>query len=123
VKAEADKCFELYQISAISVAQFKERFQPLDARKHEIDRETPRIEAEIAALNIEEISCEHIAAEGRNFYGDWPMLPEERKRAVVELFLKNIVVGVEDMSINLFTLPVFEMMADGQRMDRGLLPR
>lgn len=114
VKADADKCFELYQAGALTVAQFKERFQPLDSRRQGIDREIPRIEAEIDALNVEEVSCAHIASEGRSFYDNWPTMPEDRKRSVVELFLKSIVVGKEDMTVNLFTLPVFELVADGQ---------
>lgn len=122
VKAEADRCFELYEAGALSVAQFKERFQPLDARKQELEREIPRLEAEVDALSVEEMSAEHIASEGRNFYNEWPAFSEEKRRSVVELFLKEIVVGVEDVSVNLFTLPVFEMVSDGQRTLRGSSP-
>lgn len=123
IKTEADKCFELYQSGALTVAQFKERFQPLDGRKQEIDREVPRIEAEIAALGVEELSCEHIASEGRSFYDNWPILSEDRKRSVTELFLKSIVVGVEDITVNLFTLPVFEIVTDRHHSGRGSWPK
>ncbi len=123
IKFEADKCFELHQSGALTVAQFKERFQPLDSRKHEIEREIPRVEAEIDSLNVEEVSCEQIAAEGRNFYDQWPTFTEERKRAVVELFVKEIVLATDQVSFNLFTLPVFEMMTDGQRTLTGSWPR
>ena len=123
VKAEADRCFDLYEQKALSVEQLKERFQPLDARKRDLEREIVGLEAEVGALSLEEVSCEHIAAEGRTFYDEWPKLDEERKRSIVELLLRDIVIGKEDVTVNLFTLPVFEMMSDGQRTPRGSSPR
>lgn len=119
VKTEADKCFELYQSGALTVFQFKERFQPLDARKREIEREIPRIEGEIAAQSADEVSCDFVAKEGRSFYHEWPKMDEGKKRAVVEMFLRGITVGKDDMTINLFTLPVFEKVTDGQHTGRG----
>ena len=122
LKGESDKCFELYQIGALSAAQFKARFQPLDQRAQDIAREIPRIEAEIVALNVEEVTCEHIATEGRTFYDNWPKFDADRKRSVVELFLRSIVVGKEEVSLNLFTLPVFEKMTDGQHISKNAAP-
>ncbi len=122
VKAKADTCFELYDTDFLTGPQFKERFQPLDLRRQEIDREITKVEGEIGEMSVEEISIDHIASEGGSFFDKWPTLSEERKRAVVELFLKTVVVGVEDITVNLFTLPVFEIMADGQRTGRGSWP-
>jgi site-specific DNA recombinase len=119
VKTEADKCFELYQAGALTVGQFKERFQPIDARKQELDREMPRLEAEIAAMNVDDLSCEQVASEGRDFYTEWPSMQTDKKRAVAELLVKEIVVGKEDLLVHLFSLPIFEMAADGQRTITG----
>lgn len=107
LKADEDRCFELYQAKALTPEQFKERFNPVHARRQEIEREIPPLEAEIASLSVREISCEQIAAEGRNFSQEWPKMPVDRKRTVVELFLESIVIGKEEVSINLFNLPVF----------------
>lgn len=119
VKAEADRCFELYQAGALTVGQFKERFQPVDARRHEIEREIPRLEAEIDAMNVDGLSCEQVASEGRDFYSEWPKMSEDKKRAVAELIVKEIVVGKDDLTINLFALPILEIAVDGQRILRG----
>src|SRR3546814_20790198 len=67
--------------SDLTAPQFRERYQPLDTRKHEIEREIPRIEAEIAVLSADGISFEHIASEGRSFSDSWPTLSEEKKRS------------------------------------------
>jgi site-specific DNA recombinase len=119
LKNEENRCFELYEAKALTPEQFKERYQPFHARRQELEREIPRIEAEIDVLSVEELSSEHVAMQGRNFYDDWPNLDEDTKRTVVELFLQDFVVGVEDVSVNLFSLPIFEMMTDGQRTLRG----
>lgn len=118
LKAEADKCLELYQAGAVTIAQFKERFQPVDLRRHEIEREIPRLEAAITALTVEEVSVEHIASEGRSFYDKWPTYDVDQKRTVVELFLRNIVIGKDDVALNLYTLPFFEMMTDSEHTPR-----
>lgn len=115
VKHEADQCFVLFGQGSITSAQFKDKFQPLDARKHEIDREIPRIQGEIDALTAEELSCEHVMSQGTAFYDRWPTLTEEQKRGIVELFLKGIEIGKDDVAIQLVSLPVFEIVADGQR--------
>jgi site-specific DNA recombinase len=118
-KFEADKCFELYQAGAVNIEQFRQRFQPLDARKQEIDREIPRLEAEIDALTVNELSAEHVISEGQSFYDRWPTLTEDEKRGIVELFLRRIVVGKDDVTVELLSLPCFEMTADGQRRNTG----
>jgi transcriptional regulator with XRE-family HTH domain len=61
-------------------------------------------------------------AEGRSFYDRWPKLSEEEKRQIVELFLKRIVVGKDDVTVELLSLPSFGNVADGQRTGKGVLP-
>ncbi|HEY1110450.1 MAG TPA: recombinase family protein [Opitutaceae bacterium] len=121
-KTEADRCFDLYRVGALDVRQFKERFQPLDARRQALDREIPRAQAEVDALAIEDISAEHIAQEGRGFYEQWPTMDLDRKRSVAELLIKEVVVGTDDLTINLFTLPVFKEAVVGQRTLRDSSP-
>jgi hypothetical protein len=119
VRFETEKCFELYQAGALNVEQFRARFQPLDGRKKDIEKEVPRLEAEIDALAVNELSAEHVMAEGRSFYDRWPKLAEDEKRQIVELFLRRIVVGKEDVTVELLSLPSFGNVADGQRTGRG----
>lgn len=114
-KGEADRCFTLYREGALTVDQFRERFQPIDARRQSLEREIPRAQGEVDALTVEEVSADHIAQEGRGFYEEWPTMVPDRKRAVAELLVKEVVVGTDDLTINLFTLPVFKEAVDGQR--------
>lgn len=114
VSVDADRCFELYDKGALSVEQFRERFQPLDARKRELSREVVRLEVEIAAIENESLSAEHVGDAAKDFYDEWPALSLAERRRVVSLFLRQIVVGKEDMSIELFRLPILEKVAGSQ---------
>lgn len=107
LKIEANECFELYHAGGLTVPQFKERFQPVDARKQQLEREIPRLEGEVSAESAKEVSADYVASEAHSFYDNWPKLPEDRKRQIVEVILKDIVVGKDDVSINLFNLPAF----------------
>lgn len=108
LKGEAKRCFELYEAQALSTEQFKERFQPLDAQRKALEREIPRLEGELDELSTQGLSCEHIAAQGRNFHEEWPSMTEDQRRAIVELILQDIVVGKDDIAVNLFTIPIFK---------------
>jgi site-specific DNA recombinase len=68
VKDESDKTYRLHLDGALTVAQFKETFQPLDARKHQIEDEIPRTQAEMDVLKIDSPSSEHIMAEARDLH-------------------------------------------------------
>ena len=68
VKDEADKTYRLYLEGALTVLQFKEIYQPLDARKHQIEEEMPRVEAEMDLLKIDGLSSDHIMSEARDLH-------------------------------------------------------
>ena len=107
VKREADRSFELYEAGALTIPQFKERFQPLDGRRQQIDREIPRLEGEITAQTSGGASLDYVAAEARNFCANWPRLDEARKREIVDVFLKQIVVSPDEVKIEVYNLPAF----------------
>jgi site-specific DNA recombinase len=115
VRGEADKTYRLYLEGALTVPQFKEKFQPLDTRKHQIEEEIPRVESEIDLLKIDGLSSEHIIAEARNLHARWPKMNAKDRRRIVESLVKNIKVGKGEIAINLYYLPTCEEMTIKQR--------
>jgi site-specific DNA recombinase len=111
VKAEADKTHELYLAGGLTVPQFKERYQPLDDRKRQIEEELPRVEAEADLLRIDELSSEQIVSEVQDLHRRWPKMAVDDRRRMVELLVKDIVVGNGEISLNLCYVPSFEEMA------------
>jgi site-specific DNA recombinase len=115
VAEEAQKTHKLYLEGALTVPQFKEIYQPLDTRRHQIEEEIPRAEAEIDLLNVNRLSRDYIMAEANDLYARWPKMNLEDRRRIVELLLKDIKIGRGEISLNLYYLPGFEDMANKQR--------
>ena len=116
VKQDADKTHELYLAGALTVAQFKERYQPMDDRKHQIEDEIPRVEAEIDLLKIDGLSSKEIMAEAQDLHARWPIMTLEERRKIVEFLVKSIVIGDGEISLNLCYRPSFEELTNGQRI-------
>jgi site-specific DNA recombinase len=116
VKQEADQTYRLYLEGALTVPQFKEKYQPLDARKHQIEEEMPRMEAEIDLLKIDNLSSEHIITEAKDLHSRWPKMTLNERLNIVQVLVKNITIGKGDVSINLYYLPGFEEMTNEQRL-------
>jgi site-specific DNA recombinase len=115
VRQDVAKAFDLYKTNALTAQQFKEWFQPLDTRKAAIEEERARIEAEIDLLNLDNLSSEQVMTDAQSLYDRWATLDRVEKRKLVELLVKRITIGKDDVSIELCYLPSFEMMTEGQR--------
>ena len=115
VQEDADKTHELYLAGGLTVAQFKERYQPLDDRKHQLEDEIPRVEAELDVLKIDGLSTEQIMAEAKNMHSRWPTMTLEERRTLVELLVKDIIIGKTEITLNICYRPSFEEMTIKQR--------
>jgi len=76
----------------------------------------PRLQAELDALKINQLSSEEIIAEASDLYGRWPHLSFEEKRRIVESITEKIVIGKDDVSISLCYLPSYEELTKKHRM-------
>ena len=115
VKVESEKVYRLYMDDGISPKQFKEMNNPLEERKKQLEAEIPRSEAEIALLKIDGLSSEYIMEEAQALHTDWPTMSTDERRKVIELLVKNVVIGKDEISISLCYLPSFKNMTTEQR--------
>ena len=102
---DVDKLYELHRTSAIDRDDFRERYEPLRARRRQLDDEIPKTQAELDVLKISHLSQEEIVAEARDLYSRWPSLPAEEKRRIVEAITERIMVGKGEVEINLYYSP------------------
>jgi len=116
VKQQADQTYQLYLKEGLTVEQFKEIYQPLDARKKQIEADIPRVEAEVDMLTVKSLSSEQIMAEARDLHSRWPKMNQDERRKIVEILVKTIIIGNCEITLNLCYLPSFEEMANGQRI-------
>jgi len=121
VKSEAEKVYRLYIDEMITGDQFKDRYQPLDERKKQIEAEIPKAEAEFSILKIDGLSSEYIMEEARDIHACWPNMNTDEKRRIVEILAKQITISKDEIDISLCYLPSFREITNRQRNVTGSL--
>ena len=116
LEKEMDKTYQLYLDEQISKKRFGEKHRPLEERLDQIEDEIPKLQAEISYLKVEYDSSDEILNEAKDLYSRWPDLNREEKRAIIENITEKIIVGKEDILINLCYVPSSsQLVAEGLR--------
>jgi site-specific DNA recombinase len=116
LERDIDKLYELYLNDQITKEGFGTKYRPLEERRKQLSEELPILQGELDFLKIRYLSSDQIITEARDLYSHWPELPLEDKRKVVENITENIVIGSDEIAINLCYLPSSsEFMASKQR--------
>jgi site-specific DNA recombinase len=84
---------------------FAEKYKPLEERFKQIDDQLPELQAEVDVLRIHNANSDVILSDAKNLYDQWGNLPQEDRRYLVERITNKIVVGKEDINIDLRHLP------------------
>jgi len=116
IKREMDKVYRAYIDDEISMENFGRQYRPLESRLKQIEDRIPELQAEIDFLKIQYLSSDQILQEAKDLYSRWPELTSEEKRKIVENITEKIIVGKDDVTINLCYLPSpSKMMTSRQR--------
>jgi len=119
-----DKIMRLYLDDEISKEGFGKEYRPLEQRLSQLEDEIPRLQGEIDFLKIQYLASDQILADAKDLYSRWPELEFAEKRKVVENITERIVVGKDDVTIDLCYLPSSsELMAEKQRGLTGSSPQ
>lgn len=105
IDAEDQSNFDLYRSGSITSEAFGRRHHPLEARRTELETELPRLQAELDVLRVSALSREQVLGESQNLMLRWNDLPYETKREIVETITTRIVIGKDDIDIELLQLP------------------
>jgi site-specific DNA recombinase len=116
LRAAMDKIMRLYVEGNLSGEGFKLEYRPLEEQVKQITEQLPSLQAEVDFLGIQHLSREEVLSEARDIYSRWPDLERDEKRQIIENTVEKIVVGENDISIELAYIPnSSELMANGQR--------
>jgi site-specific DNA recombinase len=105
LRKKADDLVAMKLNGEIVGSHFKHYFQPLTERITQLEDQLPELQAEIDILKIQSLSSETVLDDAKNLYENWAAMSFEEKRNVVEVITSEIIVGKEDISINLSSLP------------------
>jgi hypothetical protein len=114
--------YRLYVDEKLNGDQFADLYKPLDERKKQLEDEALKLEAEVANLKVNTVSADEVLSEATDLYGKWAGLEREVKRRIVESITDNIVVGTDEIAVNLKYLPSLEELTKEQRNFRGSSP-
>jgi site-specific DNA recombinase len=121
VRKEMDVVFRLYARDKISADGFASRNRPLEERLNQIDDQLPYLQGELDYLKIQYLSRDQILTEARDIYSRWPELQRNEKRSIIEHTLDRIIIGKDDIDIELSYIPSSKFMPNGQQNVMGSL--
>ncbi|MFY0602699.1 MAG: recombinase family protein [Flavobacteriaceae bacterium] len=104
LKTKIEKLFELHVNNQIETARFNEFYKEPNEQLKQLERTIPTLESEIKILKEHAKSSEFIIDEAQTLYDNWDNLSNEEKRRVVETITKDIIVGDQEVNINLYSL-------------------
>jgi site-specific DNA recombinase len=100
-----DELFELYSAKSVSKDDFARRHRPISERRAQLEDELPKLQAAIDVLRMSLMSQEAALYETIDLYERWSSLGEEEKRQLIEAITERIVVGRDEVEINLLAVP------------------
>jgi site-specific DNA recombinase len=123
VEQEIQRIYKLYNDGGLTADGFGKFYRPLEERQKQLELELPRSQAELDVLKINHVSSDMVLTEAQNLYDRWPHLNRDEKQRVVESITDKIVVGKDEISINLCYVPSSEETTKRQRaMSDSSLP-
>jgi site-specific DNA recombinase len=123
VRGEMKKVYHLYQTDAVTPAIFGKLYRPLEEQEQSLALELPRLEGEIDALEIRQVSSADIIDEATNLQKLWPKLTASEKRRIVESVTKTITVSAGEVDITFWAADSCEELTKGQRNVSDSWPR
>lgn len=115
VRAEMKKTFELYKNDQISVHGFGEIYKPMEEQERALASEFPKLQGEVDALEVQQLSADDVVAEASNLHERWPELTVDEKRQVIESITEKIVLTGDQIDITLCCMPSSEELTKTQR--------
>lgn len=105
VEAEEDAVFDLYNAGGFPKEDFARRHRPISERRRQLEEELPRIQAELDVMRISASSQEEAIQGAKTLTEGWSSMTAPQKRQMVEATTNRIVIGKEEIEIDLLYLP------------------
>ncbi len=105
LEKETDGYLQLYLDKKLTTDEFGTRNEPVSLRKQQIQSQLPELQGEIDFLKIQELSSDQILNDAKDLYGRWSALTHEEKRTITETITEKIIIGTNEIQINLAYLP------------------
>ena len=102
---EDERLYRLYIADKLSQDDFGRRHGPLAARRDQLEAELPRLQAKLDVMKISVASKQEAASDSGNLIARWAEFSLAQRRQLVETITDRIVVGKEEVAVNLLYFP------------------
>ncbi|MEX0813183.1 MAG: recombinase family protein [Chitinophagales bacterium] len=104
LEIEINNLVQLHKEGEIPTKGFGELYNPIYEQLNQQRDTIPKLEGEIQALEQLQTSSEYMFDEARSVYKKWTTYSIDEKREIVNTITESIIVGEEDITINLLYL-------------------
>ena len=115
VHTEMRKTYQLYQADQITPEGFGKVYKPLEEQDRALTAELPKLQAEVDAIEMRQISAEEVFAEATGLHRKWPQFGQEEKRRIIESIVEKITLSGDTIDITWSYLPSSEELTKRQR--------
>jgi site-specific DNA recombinase len=105
LETETERLYQLYLADGLSKEDFGRRNRPLAERRAQLEDELPRLQAQLDVMRISTISGAAAIEEVGDLATRWGDFSSEEKRRLVETITDTIVIGKEEVAVNLLYFP------------------
>lgn len=121
VERTIENLLKLHQEGQIETTAFNDYHQKPYEQLTQLQESIAEIEGEISGFSSQENVTQLILEEAKNLYEKWDTLSHQQKRNIIEIITENIIVGEQEITINLYKIlpdqeasPFFELETNGQ---------
>jgi site-specific DNA recombinase len=115
VAAEMRKTYELFQADQLSPEGFGKLYRPLEERERALTSEFPKLQGELDALEMHQLSADEVVSEASNLHRMWPKLNQDERRQIVESIIEKVTLNGEDIEVTYCYMPSSEKLTKRQR--------
>jgi site-specific DNA recombinase len=83
INGEMRKTYQLFQADQISPDGFGKIYKPLEQQIASLNAELPRLQGELDAIEMRQISAEEVISEASNLHKLWPRFGRDEKRRIL----------------------------------------
>lgn len=105
VKQKLSDILELYHEGELSKEAFREYHTPMYENQTKIEQSMMELQGEMDALKMQSLDNRQVLHEAQNLHSHWKRFNHKEKRSIIETITSSIIVGKEDIEINLSYLP------------------
>lgn len=115
IRVEMRKVYQLYQNDQIDPEGFGKLYRPLEDQERSLSIELAKLQGEVAALQMHQLSADEVITEAVDLHRQWPKFTQEEKRRIIESITEKIEVSGNEINITLCYMPSCEELTKRQR--------